>query len=123
MTHPAIDQQITFLYARDLIKTRQFYSGVLGLSLVRDQSSCLIFSTTQESFLGFCEHIDPIQAERSIILTLVTDAVDAWYAYLREKQVEVLDAPKTNPKYQIYHFFLKDPNGYWIEIQKFDDPL
>jgi catechol 2,3-dioxygenase-like lactoylglutathione lyase family enzyme len=37
--------------------------------------------------------------------------------------VEVSGPPQSNPKYQIYHFFLKDPDGYWIEIQKFDHPL
>ncbi len=123
MDHPLIDQQITFLHTRDLRETRWFYSKILGLDLVRDQGTCLIFKTTDQSYLGFCEHIDPIEASRSVILTLVSEDVDDWYAKLKEKDAPILDAPKANPKYNIYHFFLKDPNGYWIEIQKFDKPL
>jgi catechol 2,3-dioxygenase-like lactoylglutathione lyase family enzyme len=33
MTRPAIDQQITFLYTRDLAATARFYEHVLGLTL------------------------------------------------------------------------------------------
>lgn len=123
MKHPRFDQQITFLNTKDLEKTRAFYSDLLGLALVRDQGTCLIFKTTNEAYLGFCEHIETIESGRRVILTLVTDNVDEWYQRLKEKDAPILDPPKSNPKYHIYHFFLTDPNGYWVEIQKFDEPL
>ncbi len=123
MTRPPINQQITFLHAADLEATRHFYADLLGLPLVRDQGTCLIFQTTSESYLGFCEHIDQIPPGRSVILTLVTDQVDPWFQFLKSKGAHLEDQPKANPKYDIYHFFLTDPNGYWIEIQKFDQPL
>jgi catechol 2,3-dioxygenase-like lactoylglutathione lyase family enzyme len=118
-----INQQITFLHAKDLEETRQFYTDVLGLPLVRDQGICLIFGVTQSAFLGFCEHIEPMLSGRKVILTLVSDDVDAWYQSLKNRGADLMESPKANPKYQIYHFFLKDPNGYWIEIQKFDQPI
>ena len=62
MTHPPIDQQITFFYTRDLEATAHFYEEVLGLP------------------------------------------------------------PALNPEYGIYHCFLRDPNGYLVEIQRFLDP-
>lgn len=123
MSFPPIDQQITFLHTRNLEETRRFYGEILGLQLVRDQGTCLIYKTTDQSYLGFCKHIDPINPGRSVILTLVSDDVDGWYTKLKEKDAPILDAPKANPKYHIYHFFLKDPDGYWVEIQKFDEPL
>ena len=117
------DQQITFLHTQNLQATREFYSEVLDLSLVRDQDTCIIFSVAQHAFLGFCEHIEPIETGRRVILTLVTDDVDDWYRKLKSRQVNVIGPPESNPKYQIYHFFLMDPDGYWVEIQRFDTPL
>ena len=123
MSNPGFNQQITFLHAENLVKTKKFYSDVLGLQLVRDQGTCLIFRVTDSAYLGFCEHIEPIKQGRRIILTLVTDIVDSWYSELIGKKVDIVAPPKANPKYQIYHFFLKDPDGYWIEIQSFNIPL
>ncbi len=117
------DQQITFLQAQDLDLTRQFYSDMLGLPLVRDQEACLIFGVAQNAFLGFCRHIEPIQPGRRVILTLVTEDVDGWYQRLQTRGADLVSQPEANPKFNIYHFFLKDPNGYWVEIQRFDEPL
>lgn len=123
MPDSQFSQQITFLHSDDLDRTRHFYSEILGLNLVRDQETCLIFEVTKTAYIGFCEHIEQIQTGRRIILTLVTEDVDLWYERLKEKNIEMMGVPKANPKYLIYHFFLKDPDGYTIEIQKFDDPL
>jgi len=46
MTHPPIDQQITFLYTRDLATTARFYEQVLGLPLAVDQGDCRITRDT-----------------------------------------------------------------------------
>jgi catechol 2,3-dioxygenase-like lactoylglutathione lyase family enzyme len=118
-----ICQQITFLHSSDLKVTKHFYNGLLGLEVVRDQGTCLIFKVTPSAFLGFCEHIEPLPAGRRIILTLVTEDVDQWYLQLKKNGASIEEPPKANPKFQIYHFFLKDPDGYWIEFQRFDHPL
>jgi catechol 2,3-dioxygenase-like lactoylglutathione lyase family enzyme len=123
MDKPHFTQQITFLHAHDLDKTRQFYQEILQLPLARDQGTCLIFLVAASAYLGFCEHIDPIKPGRKVILTLVCDDVDGWYKQLLEKGVSIIAPPEANPQYHIYHFFLKDPDGYWIEIQRFDQPL
>ena len=123
MKQGPFDQQITFLQAQNLDITRKFYSDVLNLPLVRDQEACLIFSVAKNAYLGFCRHIEPIQPGRRVILTLVTDDVDNWYEHLKSSGVDLISQPESNPKFKIYHFFLKDPNGYWVEIQRFDQPL
>ncbi len=116
-------QQITFLHAADLPSTQRFYSDYLHLPLVRDQGNCLIFSVNRGAYLGFCEHIEPIQPGRKVILTLVSDDVDGWFEKLKDRGIKIVSPPKFNPKYQIYHFFLVDPDGYWVEIQRFEEPL
>lgn len=123
MSNLAFSQQITFLHTSDLKATWQFYTQVLFLTLARDQATCLIFRVNDGAYLGFCEHIEPIQPGRKVILTLVSNDVEDWYKTLKSRGVDLMDPPKYNPKYQITHFFLKDPNGYWIEIQRFENPL
>ncbi len=122
MTHPPIDQQVTFLYTRDLATTANFYENVMKLSLVLDQGSCRIYRVTQDGFLGFCDRIEAPQQPVGVLFTIVTSAVDEWYEYLKEQRVYVEKSPTLNPEFNIYHCFVRDPNNYLIEIQQFLDP-
>ena len=119
---PQIDQQITFLYTADLLETTAFYEDVMGFELVLDQQTCRIYQSSPNAFLGICKRsnieIDP----GNVIFTIVTSKVDAWYEFLSKKGVTFEKSPSFNPQYKIYHFFLRDPNGYLIEIQRFEDP-
>lgn len=116
-------QQVTFLYTRDLAATAQFYEEALGLPLVRDQGDCRIYRVSADAFLGFCRRDTAPEEPQGIIITMVTDDVDGWYARLRARGVTFEQPPQANPQYRIYHCFLRDPNGHLIEIQRFDDPL
>ena len=44
------DQQITFLYTRDLAATARFYEDVLGLPLTVDQGDCRIYRVSADGF-------------------------------------------------------------------------
>ena len=115
-----IDAQITFCYTRDLPDTARFYEDVVGLPLVLDQGGCRIYRTAAGAYLGFCGRVDA-ESPAGVILTLVTDDVDAWHAQLEDRGVQFEKAPAHNAEYGIYHCFFRDPNGYLIEIQRFDD--
>lgn len=118
-----IDQQITFLYTRDLASTVHFYEDVLGLELVLDQAVCRIYHVTGSAFVGLCQRDDlPDDRVSGVIFTLVTQQVDKWYTHLVKLGVTIEKPPTLNPRYNIYHFFLRDPNGYLIEIQRFLNP-
>lgn len=120
MSHPPIDQQITFLYTRDLAATARFYEEVLGLELAVDQGDCRIYRVSRDGYLGFCQRVGAPEQPAGLILTIVSDDVDAWYHLLRERGVAFEKPPARNPRYRIYHCFLRDPNGYLLEIQRFE---
>lgn len=122
MKRPAIQQQVTFLYSKDLEETRVFYEEVLGLSLVLDQGVCLIFYAAVGAYLGFCQHLQEAKTPSGVILTLVTDEVESWYEYLEQQGLLIDEPPSYNEKFNILHFFLRDPNGYLIEFQRFLNP-
>jgi catechol 2,3-dioxygenase-like lactoylglutathione lyase family enzyme len=118
---PPADAQITFMPCTDLSRSRAFYEGVLGLDLVVDQGTCLIFRVVDGAYVGLCEHLDPIRG-RSVILTIVTDDVDAWCRRITDHGGLVESGPEHNDRYGIYHAFTRDPDGHYVEIQRFDDP-
>lgn len=124
------DQQVTFLYTRDLTASAHFYAEVLGLPLALDQGTCRIYAVGRGAFLGLCTRTDtrtdtptdtPARPD-GVIITLVSDQVDAWYAALTARGVVFEKPPTYNAAYNIYHCFLRDPNGYLLEIQQFRDP-
>ena len=117
------DQQVTFLYVRDLEKSCAFYGEMHGLPLVLDQGSVRIFRTSRSRFLGVGQSNEKWSpTPGGIIVTLVTNDVDGWYERLRSKGVAVDSPPAHNDAFNIYHCFLNDPDGYQIEIQHFGDP-
>ena len=114
-------QQVTFLRVSDLDTTTAFYQDLLKLPLVLDQGACRIFRAAGSAFIGFCRHLEG-ELPVGVILTLVTPQVDEWYRYLVNQNVPLEKPPQKNERFNIYHFFLRDPDGYLVEIQQFLDP-
>ena len=100
-----------------------FYGETLGLSVVLDQGGCRIFRVSRDGFLGVCRCSEARpRGPDGVIVTLVSDDVDGWYERLKAKGVAFETPPRANPEYGIYHCFLRDPDGYRVEIQRFDNP-
>lgn len=115
------DQFVSFIYCKDLDKTCSFYEKVIGLKLVLDQGSCRIYRVAPNSFLGICTRMDPPKDRSGVILTFVTNDVDGWYEYLKQFDFQFEKTPQYYEKFNIYHLFVRDPEGYLIEIQQFMD--
>ncbi|WP_251956118.1 VOC family protein [Nostoc commune] len=122
--YPQIDQQVTFFYVHNINVSTQFYEQKLGLELWLDQGSCRIYTVSGSGYLGLCQASEkltpPSDKQSSVIFTLVTQQVDEWFEYLKERGVEFEKSPTLNEKYNIYHCFFRDPDGYLIEIQRFE---
>ena len=115
------DQSVSFYYTPDLQASAEFWEKQIGLHLVLDQGRCKIYRVSQDGFIGFCER-DGIRASADVIITLVAQDVDTRCQVLRERGVPFEKEPTYNPKFNIYHAFLRDPAGYLVEIQRFEDP-
>ncbi|MBT3369182.1 MAG: VOC family protein [Rhodospirillaceae bacterium] len=117
------DQQVTFLYTADLTRSAAFYGETLGLPLALDQGACQIFRTSRDGFIGVCQCAEGTNVRPDgIIVTLVSADVDGWYERLTAQGVTIEAPPSENEKFNIYQFFLRDPDGYQLEIQRFQDP-
>ena len=119
---------ITFLPCKSLEKTRNFYAEILKLPVVLEQAKCLIFrigKSDNAAFWGFCSHYTEFLTNpEKVCLTLVVDSeryVDEWNSYLTDKNIHCTKEPKYNPTFKIYNAFYRDPMGYTVEIQSFDE--
>lgn len=122
MDNPSISHQITFLYVTDLQRSAEFYEQKLRLSLWMDQGSCRIYHLFNDSYIGICQQREgKVPSKEGVIFTIVTDEVGLWHDTLTARGVEFEKAPEINETYNIYHCFLRDPDGYLIEIQRFLD--
>ena len=95
-----------------------FTATVIGM--VRDEESARIFNAGSGGLIGVCSAFgNRVVEPKGGMITLVTDDVDAWFSLLQSKGIDVDSPPHILEKFNIYTFFLKDPNGYLIEFQQF----
>jgi len=114
-----ITSQITWVYTDNLEQTSNFYEKGLDLELVNDEGTARIFQVSSTAQIGVCVAFeDRVIEPKGGMITLVTNDVDSWFARLTKKGIVLSNSPHILEKFNIYTFFLKDPNGYVIEIQQ-----
>ena len=114
-------ETITFFYTADMDATAKFYEDIFGLLLVVDQGVCRIFQVGSGGYLAFCDRKTAAVPD-GVVFTFVTQDVDGWVARLQAYGVELERAAQETKPFGIYNCFLRDPNGYLLEIQRFSDP-
>ena len=114
-----IESLVCFYPCKDIEETTLFYTNILGLKLYQDQGKAKILDTGY-GYLGFCQYDDPTLAYPTCISFNLKDIknVDVMYEHLKELNVKILAEPKKHPQFEVYSFFIEDPNGYKIEFQK-----
>lgn len=123
-------QSVTFLYTADTAASRRFYAELLGLAVVLEQAGgCTIYATAPggRGFLGVCRARGPRELGNprtpgGVVFTLVASDVEAWHARLVAAGAEVLGPPAHAADHAVTGFFFRDPDGYLLEIQRFEDP-
>lgn len=119
---PTIDHLIAFYPCIDLDLQHAFYHDKLGLNQLLDQGSCRIYGITGGASVGFCTGLKPVTPSDQLIITIVTPQVEAWHLFLTQNRVPIDGNPRINERFQIYHFYARDPAGYRVEFQEFLDP-
>jgi len=106
---------IVFVRTAKLDTLKDFYLNKVGCTLWLDQGGCAIFQHGN-MLLGFCQGEEPeLEGVFTFFYTDKTQ-VDSMYERFRESAD---GPPRDNPRYLIYHFYAKDPEGRSIEFQYF----
>ena len=122
---PGITSTVTFLYYKDIEAQVPFYEEVLQLQASMDEDWVKIYPITESMSVGLVldgRGHHRVSADKPVMLSIVTDEVDAWYERIRQMGVPVLrelPPPAAGPKdggAPIRGFMVADPGGYTIEF-------
>jgi predicted enzyme related to lactoylglutathione lyase len=117
-----LQAQITFLYYRQIEPAASFYEQIMGFPLVEDQGWAKIYRVRGSAYLGIvagAKGFHTPQERNAVLMTLVVDDAAAWYAELKNRDVQMLSELEYRPEIGIQCFFLQDPGGYTLEVQQF----
>jgi len=116
---PSLTSQATMFYYKDLERADHFYGNVLGLEKTLDWDWVKFYKTGPASTVGLVTEGDggwhKVQETNAVMLSLVTEEVDAWYEQISGKEGVVLlkDIADGGP---IRSFLMEDPGGYTVEF-------
>jgi len=124
MSGPAIQAVNASYYYRDVDAAWDFYTRVLGLETVADYGFAKILRVAASSYLTLVDQAHGMHTAdepKSVTLALVTEDVEAWWAYLSERGVPMrseLGAVDTTRAHN--GFVAMDPEGYLLEFERFN---
>ena len=106
---------IVFFKTNKLEELKNFYLHKVECVMWMDQDDCCIFKNGNFLF-GFCSR-DSIETQGMITFYYNEKSeINRFYEKFRDTAD---NEPRDNPKYPIYHFFTKDPEGRILEFQYF----
>lgn len=121
---PAFQGNITFLYYRDIPRAQRFYEEVLGLTLTVDQGFSKIYQVSPTSFVGLVDESQGLHRAsetKAVTLSFVVQDIDGWYAYLKARGVPMRGEVKDATRHPTRGFVAYDPEGYFLEFERFLD--
>ncbi len=110
---------MVFLGTEKLDEIREFYTQKVDMTMWLEQADCIVLAHGN-LLLGFCQRTEVASDGIYTFFYDTKDEVDQMYGRLINYAE---DEPKHNPKYEIYHFFARDPEGRRIEFQHFDKKM
>ena len=116
---PDVEGQAVFFYYKDMDVAAEFYGEKLGFEKTFDKGWVKIYQTSATSFIGLVdeEHGTLKGAEnKPVMFSIVTKEVDKWYAFVKEKGIEIKDELGDASSVPIRGFMIEDPEGYVIEF-------
>ncbi len=114
-----MESMINFYPCLSIKETTNFYQNILKMKIYSSTESSVIFDSGY-GYLGFVRYdSNELATKTCISFNLESkNAVDEKYQDLQKYELEFTCEPVKHAKYDVYSFFMKDPNGYNVEFQK-----
>ncbi|MGI9203093.1 MAG: VOC family protein, partial [Woeseiaceae bacterium] len=116
---PSLTSQVTMFYYKDIEPAAYFYGELLGLEKTFDLTWVKFYKTGPASTVGLVTEGDggwhKVQDTNAVMLSLVTEEVDAWYERLRDKE-DLTILKEIGDGGPVRSFLLEDPGGYTVEF-------
>ena len=86
------DETITFFYYEDVSAIAPFYEDLLGFEKTMDKDWVRIYRITPTSSVGLVQQghgFHDVSDEKPVMLSIITENIDAWYDFLVEADVVI----------------------------------
>jgi len=103
------------LHVRDVVAERDFYREALGLGIVDESPAFVQFQANGGAFFALQADDQPVPTQNIELWWEVGD-VDAEYAALAKRGVEIVSAPQDQPFGRALTF--KDPEGNLVNMYR-----
>ena len=117
---------ITWLYYRDILHLQNFYQEVLGFELVADQGWTKIYRASETGYIGLVDErrgMHQFTEEKAVNVSFILDDLDGWFDYVDTHRPFELRSEEitTGPEGKYRAFVGYDPEGYYLEFDRFYD--
>ena len=119
-----VQANLVFFYYEDLAEAQRFYEDVLGLERVLDYGFASVHRISQTSYIGLVDEKEGMHRAsepKTVTLAFVTEEVDEWYLYLKEKGIKCRGPVRNATRHPTRGFVAVDPGGYFLEFEIFLD--
>ena len=118
-----IKATITWLYYKDVEKSKTFYDEIVGLKQLENFGAAKIYQISTSGMIAISNETKEMQfsEDKAVNVSFVLDSIDGWFNYcknnvpfeMRSKEMEIGDENK-------YKAFIGyDPEGYYLEFDAF----
>lgn len=114
---------VVFLPVKDLVRTRAFYTQVIGLRLAMVQPAGAEIYDTGYGYWGFCAYGDgrpALGGGNGVCLSLNCkdrEEVEARWRKAVALGAQAVSPPAEHTRFPVYSCFVEDPDGYRVEFQ------
>jgi len=119
-----VKANLVFLYYKDLASAQNFYENTLGLEMVLDYGFAKLFRISKTTYVGLVDEQKGMHSAaepKTVTLSFVTEEIDDWYTYLKDKGVEMRGELGDATRHPTRGFVAYDPEGYFLEFERFLD--
>lgn len=120
---PGLQASNVFYYYADVEGAWAFYRDILGFETVADYGFAKILRVASSSYLTLVDAefgMHTVEEPKSVTLAVVTEQVEAWYAYLRASGVAMRAEYAAREGRPHDGFVAVDPEGYYLEFERFN---
>jgi len=110
---------IIFMRSQKPEKLKHFYMNEVGAEMWLNQGACQIYKFGNILF-GFCKS-EPVSMD-GVLTFFYPNKKEVDEMYVKFEDIATT-SPQMNEKFNIYHFYAKDPEGRSIEFQFFNHSL
>lgn len=118
-----ISATVLWLYYQDMAQMQRFFEETFGLECIVDQGFAKVYPTSPTGFLGPVvagDGLHPYSKEKAVTVSLWTQTLDDWFARLQGQpdfRLRTEEIRRDNPRFHAFVGY--DPEGYFIELNKF----